>query len=99
MFIDVLDSLCKANGTTVTAVCKELGISTSKPTAWRNGSAPNSRFVVMFANRFNVSTDFLLEVGEQELSAEKLKMFSLILSLPDDKVKALRQIAEQALAL
>lgn len=99
MFIDVLDSLCKANGTNITAVCRELGISTSKPTAWRNGSTPNSRFVVMFAKYFNVPTDFLLEMDEREASVEKIKMLSLVMSLSDDKVKALRQIAEQALSL
>jgi hypothetical protein len=99
MFIDVLENLCKANNTTVTAVCKELGISTSKPTSWRNGSTPNSKFVVMFAEHFNVTTDFLLEMEHHDTESTKMKMLSLIMSLPEDKVEALYQIAVQALAL
>ena len=127
MFIDVLENLCKANNTTVTAVCKELGISTSKPTSWRNGSTPNSKFVVMFAREscrrlsfrivmfhfkkkvcgdvkmfaehFNVTTDFLLEMEHHDKESTKMKMLSLIMSLPEDKVEALYQIAVQALDL
>nr|DAH93683.1 MAG TPA: repressor protein [Caudoviricetes sp.] len=99
MFIDVLESLCKANNTNITAVCKELGISTSKPTAWRKGSSPNSKYVIMFAQHFKVSTDFLLEMDGQEISPEKAEMLSLVYALSDDKIPALRQIAGAVLSL
>lgn len=73
MFIDVVENLCKSKGTTITAVCRELGISTSKPTSWRNGSTPNAKYVVMFAHYFNVTTDFLLEIGGDNSLPENRK--------------------------
>ena len=99
MFIDVVENLCKSKGTTITAVCREIGISTSKPTAWRKGSSPNSKYVIMFAQHFKVSTDFLLEMDGQEISPEKIEMLSLVYALSDDKISALRQIAEAVLSL
>ena len=41
-FYKRLDSLCKATGTSVTALLKSLNISTSKGTAWKNGSIPRA---------------------------------------------------------
>lgn len=53
----------------------------------------------MFAEHFNVTTDFLLEMENRDTDSTKMKMLSLIMSLPEDKVEALYQIAVQALAL
>lgn len=60
MFYTILSSLCKSRNTTVTAVVKELKLSTSKVTAWKNGSVPNGNTLVLLAEYFNVSTDYLL---------------------------------------
>ena len=60
MFYDVLCNLCVSNGTTVTATLKSLGISTSKGTAWKNGSVPNGEILSKIAAYFNVTTDYLL---------------------------------------
>lgn len=61
MFYDVLISLCNSKNTTVTATLKELNISTSKGTAWKNGSIPNGDIIAKIADYFNVTTDYLLE--------------------------------------
>lgn len=60
MFFDRLQSLCNKNSTTVTALLKELGLSTSKGTAWRNGSVPNGEILSALAERFGTTTDYLL---------------------------------------
>lgn len=60
MFYEILKSLCDSSGTTVTAVLKKLNISTSKGTAWKNGSVPNGEILSRIASFFNVSTDYLL---------------------------------------
>lgn len=60
MFYDILCNLCVSKGTTVTAVLKALGISTSKGTAWKNGSVPNGDVLSKIAAYFKVSTDYLL---------------------------------------
>lgn len=99
MFIDVIDSLCKANNTSVTAVCKELGISTSKPTAWRNGSTPNSKFVVLFAQYFGVTTDYLLGVSSTPISNEKKALIDFINLLPDEKASVVLQLIRSAIDL
>lgn len=60
MFYDVLSTLCSSRNTTVTAMLKELNISTSKGTAWKNGSTPNGEIISTIADYFNVTTDYLL---------------------------------------
>lgn len=91
MFYENLNTLCKKNSTTVTAVLKELNISTSKGTAWKNGSVPKGDTLSKLAEYFNVSTDYLLgntdnlqsvksDVDPQ--TAEAIKLFA---NMPQDK--------------
>lgn len=60
MFLERLLSLCSENGTDISNVLRSLGLSTSKGTAWRNGSIPNGDILLKLANYFHVSTDYLL---------------------------------------
>ena len=60
MFYQRLKKICDNRGITVTYLLKDLHISTSKGTAWKKGSSPNSEIVKKIANYFNVSTDYLL---------------------------------------
>lgn len=61
MFYRTLEKLCQSKNTTVTALLKnELILSTSKGTAWKNGSVPNGEILCKIADYFNVSTDYLL---------------------------------------
>lgn len=75
MFFERLLLLCKEKKTNITAVLKQLGQSTSKGTAWRNGTIPNGDLLVMLAKHFHVSVDYLLgltniktphEIGEPQ---------------------------------
>ncbi|AYH40748.1 helix-turn-helix domain-containing protein [Christensenella minuta] len=65
IFWEKLNHLCTEQNTTVTAVLKELKISTSKGTAWRNGSVPNGVILDKLADYFGVSTDYLLGRTEE----------------------------------
>lgn len=60
MFLERLLSLCSENGTDISNVLRSLGLSTSKGTAWRNGSIPNGEILLKLAKHFHVSTDYLL---------------------------------------
>lgn len=61
MFYNQLENLCKKNNLTVTALLKELGLSTSKGTAWKSGSIPKYYTLKLIADYFNVSVSYLFE--------------------------------------
>lgn len=101
MFYDNLKALCKSNSTTVTAVLKELNISTSKGTAWKSGSVPKGDILTKLADYFNVSTDYLLgntdsmqnvKSNVDPQTAEAIKLFA---NMPPDK----RQLALKILKI
>lgn len=60
MFLERLLLLCAKNGTDISNVLRALGLSTSKGTAWRKGSIPNGEILLMLAEHFSTSTDYLL---------------------------------------
>lgn len=60
MFYERLETVCLRNDLTVSSLVKTLGLSTSKVTAWKNGSVPKGETLVKIADYFNVSVDYLL---------------------------------------
>ena len=64
MFFENFKNICTKLGTTPTAVVKELGYSSSKVTAWKNGSVPKSDILFQIAELLNVSVATLF--GEPE---------------------------------
>lgn len=105
MFIDRLISLCAQNGTDVSNVLRSLNLSTSKGTAWRKGSVPNGEILLMLAEYFDTSTDYLLgntddpaPPGGKEkpapdtvggLSEKDQRLLNWFRSLPPEKQKAI----------
>ena len=61
MFYDQLKSVCTAHGTTVTAVAKAIGISTSIPNAWKKGRIPRMDTVQQIAEYLGVPLSALLD--------------------------------------
>lgn len=55
-----VDLCCKQKGITITQMLKELGMSTSFGTNWKNGRTPTAIVVKGVANYLGVSTDYLL---------------------------------------
>lgn len=64
MFYNNVKDLCALNRTNITQLAKDLGLSTSMPTKWKNGSVPKSDTVQKIADHFGVSTDMLLAKSE-----------------------------------
>lgn len=62
MFFEQLDRLCKENDTTPTEFVRDtLRLSTSKVTAWKNGSLPKYEVLLLIAKHFNVSVGYLFD--------------------------------------
>ena len=60
MFYENVKSLCQDRRTNITTLMKELGMSTSMPTSWKNGAAPKADTIKKIADYFGVTTDYLL---------------------------------------
>lgn len=60
MFYEVFTMLCNSHGIKPTAALQKLNISTSKLTAWKNGSLPSANVLILLSEFFNVSIDYLL---------------------------------------
>lgn len=70
-FYDIFKQECVKSGISPTALLKELHISTSKLTAWKNGSMPNSEYLIPISEKLSVSIDYLLTGKEKSPSAEQ----------------------------
>lgn len=69
MFYDQFDILCKKNNTTPTEfTTKILKLSSSKVTAWKNGSIPKYGILKSIADYFNVTVGYLFD-GELQKNA------------------------------
>ncbi len=60
MFYERLEELCSKNTITISTLVKELGLSTSKVTAWKNGTIPKGSTLVEIADYFGVPLDYLM---------------------------------------
>ena len=64
-FAENLRQICSIRKTNPTALCKELGLSTSKVNAWYGGSLPKQEVLIKLAEKLNCSVmDFF--AGENE---------------------------------
>ena len=72
MLYDNLKRLCSEHNTTLTKLLtEELKISSSKGTAWKNGSIPKYEILQAIADYFGVTIGFLFDGGEK-VSLENL---------------------------
>ena len=60
MFWERFEQLCKEIGSKPNPVVKELGLSNSITTKWKNGAIPNGEILLKIADYFNVSIDYLM---------------------------------------
>lgn len=93
MFYEQFKKICNANNTTPTAYVKErLKLSTSKVTAWKNGSLPKYEIIKQIAEDFNVSADYLL-FGKEKATEDDQELLELLKNLsPKDKQQAIGMI-------
>lgn len=65
MFYDRFTDLCKSHGKSPAAVAREIGLSNSSTTTWKQGSTPKGDTLRKLANYFGVSVDYLLNGGSK----------------------------------
>ena len=84
MFYDRLKAVCKERGTTVTAMLKELGLSTGGTGYWKKGQLPKGDVLAAIADYLQTSIDYLI-FGEYRcnLNAEQLHLLELYEATPD----------------
>ena len=69
-FRENINRICKERGTTLSAVTRTLGLSSSKVTAWNNGSLPKEEVLLSLAQALECSVmDFFAD--EEDLIEEK----------------------------
>lgn len=98
MIYKQLAELCDSIGTTPTAFVKDvLKLSSSKVTAWKNGSIPKSEILIQIADYFGVTVGYLFDGKEKsspsELSEEEqecIEKFNRL--LPVDKGRVLERM-------
>lgn len=92
MFFDIFIDLCNKKGVSRTSAAKEMGLSNSITTKWKNtGATPGGETLDKVAAYFNVSTDYLLGKEEKENSPSEFvltegekKLILLFRKLPAD---------------
>ena len=60
MFYENLLELCAARGISLTALCREVGLSHNAPTRWKTGSIPQAAILRKIADFFGVTPSELL---------------------------------------
>ncbi len=66
LFVKRLNELIKDSGKQQNAICKDLGIYKQKLSKWKTGYCePSLDDLIMIANYFEVSTDYLLGIEDE----------------------------------
>lgn len=82
-FWNKYEALCAQKNESPTRVAKDIGVSSSALTTWRNGRIPSGETLLVVADYFNVSVEYLLKEDEINIRpAEKKRMFASLSSLP-----------------
>ena len=104
MLYDNINALCNGIGTTPTKFTTEvLKLSSSKVTAWKNGSIPKYEVLQAIADYFHVSIGFLFDGGEKkpfseltENEQEIVNLFKVLTPTQQGKIIARAEVmAEQ----
>jgi transcriptional regulator with XRE-family HTH domain len=63
-FSENLNRICKERGVTLSALLKDMGVSTSKVTLWNNGSLPKQEMLIRLAHELHCSVMDFFQDGE-----------------------------------
>lgn len=97
MFYEQLKGLCKQRNTTPTAfITDKLGLSSSKITAWKNGSIPKYGILKQISEYFKVPISYLfIEENENDFSDEQ-RLITAFRQLTDEGQRAVLNFAEMS---
>ncbi|MBQ6946357.1 MAG: helix-turn-helix domain-containing protein [Ruminococcus sp.] len=93
-FWETFYNLCESHGTKPNAVAKKLGFSTAVCTLWKNGSIPSGERLLLIANYFNVSTDYLLGNTQHVDDDLKFALFNGADGITDEMFEEVKAFAE-----
>lgn len=84
MFYERLQLLCKKQGTSVSKMLKELGLSTGSTGNWKKGQLPKGDVLAKIANYLNTSIDYIV-FGEfrNNLKDDEVKLIKLYRKTPE----------------
>lgn len=93
-FAENLNRICKERGTTVTAVLKQIKLSTSKVTLWNNGTIPKPEQMTLLARALDCSVmDFF---ADEEDLARAEKTSGLVLNEDEwDIIRVFRELSNK----
>ena len=81
--------ICKERGTTPTAVCKQLNLSTSKANAWTTGSLPKEPMLLLLAKTLNCTVmDFFAD--DESTPTPRQDISNVEFALDDDERDIIR---------
>lgn len=79
MFYDIFERLCKENGTSPFALCKDIGLSGGTAAYWKkSGRPPKRETLEKIAARFGVSVDYLLGRESSEPTKSEIPIKAII---------------------
>ncbi len=83
-FYERLHLICKEKNTTLTAVLKELGLSTGNTGAWKKGQLPKGDALAAIADYLGTSIDYII-YGEyrDDLDNDEKKLVGLYRQTPE----------------
>ncbi|MBR6386036.1 MAG: hypothetical protein IKS03_07980 [Ruminococcus sp.] len=84
MFYIRLQKLCENKGVSISAVLKELGLSTGSTGNWKKGQLPKGDILMKLADRLDTSIDFIV-FGEYrtDLDEDEKQLINLYRSAPE----------------
>ena len=84
MFYDRLRALCKERGTSLTAVLKELGLSTGSTGSWKKGQLPKGDILLKISQHLDTSIDYIV-TGEfrSDLTDDEKELIEAYRSAPE----------------
>lgn len=88
-FYNNLKNICDIKGTSITAICKKIGVTSGTPTSWKNGASPRLDIVEALARELDVPFSTLV-FGENEssvLSPDEEELVTLFRLLSNDTKK------------
>ena len=82
-FWNKFESLCTQRRESPNRVAKDMGVSSATITKWKNGTIPSGDTLLLVADYFNVSVEYLLKDDEINIRpSEKKNVFGSLSSLP-----------------
>lgn len=95
MWFEQFNRLCAENGTTPTAfVINVLGLSSSKVTAWKQGSIPKIEILQQIADYFQVTVGFLFDGKENLLECKEKSSKSELSDLERECLKKFNKLED-----